>query len=177
MSSWTTIESDPGVFTECACTGLLQKTNSRVTQNGGKPWSEGWCAAQTGEGADAAADVPVQIEELVALSDDEFARIKPAFGLIFLFKWVAGLTSDGKPLAPEETDPDLFFAKQVVHNACATQAILSLLFNNPAIDIGQKLAEFKTFVHGAFANHQCTKALMPAGRLPRRSQRRRHWQQ
>lgn len=42
----------------------------------------------------------------------------------------------------------IFFAKQVINNACATQAILSVLFNTSHADVklGQTLGDFKSFV-------------------------------
>ena len=68
--------------------------------------------------------------------------IRPIHGLIFLFKW------QKEPEKREtliEYDPTLFFAKQTINNACATQAILSILMNNDNIEIGDELKNFKDF--------------------------------
>lgn len=66
-------------------------------------------------------------------------------GLIFLFKW------DGKKDTREAEDvygghSDVFFASQVIQNACATQALISILLNLPAdVEIGEMLRNFREF--------------------------------
>ena len=59
-----------------------------------------------------------------------------------MFKW----TRDEGDERPVVDMPGLFFAKQTIHNACATQAILSILMNASDIDLGQPLTEFREFV-------------------------------
>ncbi len=42
---------------------------------------------------------------------------------------------------------DIYFAKQVINNACATQAVISVLLNisHPDVELGSVLADFKDF--------------------------------
>ena len=113
-SEWCTIESDPAVFTE-----LLENVGVKG----------------------------VELEELWTLDDDSLANLGPLYGLIFLFKWTPGQdTSLGErtPLTEDEMPEDLFFAKQVTTNACATQAILSVVLN-AQVDLGTALDDFKSF--------------------------------
>ncbi|KAF2358731.1 Peptidase C12 ubiquitin carboxyl-terminal hydrolase [Trinorchestia longiramus] len=92
--------------------------------------------------------VRLEVEEIWSLDDDAFVNLKPVHGLIFLFKWQKLETQ------PETTSsvlknppPSLFFAKQVINNACATQAVLSVLLNTSSEDLklGSTLSEFKEF--------------------------------
>lgn len=123
--SWCTIESDPGVFSD-----LISKIG-----------------------------VPnIDVEEIYGLEDllvsDEASSVSSGvgelklsssqkFGLIFLFKY-SGEISDDRATIPFEDSPNLYFAKQVVQDACATQAILSVLLNTE-IELGPNLTDFKNF--------------------------------
>ena len=68
------------------------------------------------------------------------------YGLIFLFKYNAGEPPSGCIVDGNETGSSVFFAKQVIQNACATQAILSILMNcPPSVKIGDILTQLKDF--------------------------------
>jgi ubiquitin carboxyl-terminal hydrolase L5 len=120
---WCTIESDPGVFTE-----LLGEIGCKT----------------------------VQLEELWSLDDDTLNALNETgeiYGLIFLFQWQSkadqekeGKDTTKETLKEDEIPEGLFFAHQVTTNACATQAILSVILNQgEKIDLGSTLSEFKDF--------------------------------
>mmetsp|Transcript_29027 Transcript_29027/g.78551 ORF Transcript_29027/g.78551 Transcript_29027/m.78551 type:complete len:326 (+) Transcript_29027:113-1090(+) len=121
---WCTIESDPGVFTEL------------LTDLG--------CTT-------------VQLEELWSLDDESLQTLNSTaeiYGLIFLFQWQSkaqaeespGSESKNEPLTEGQIPPGLFFAHQVTTNACATQAILSVVLNQrDEVELGSTLKEFKDF--------------------------------
>jgi ubiquitin carboxyl-terminal hydrolase L5 len=122
--SWCTIESDPGVFSE-----LISKLG-----------------------------VPgIDVEEVYGLEDllvnddvgasAQVGELKldatQKFGLIFLFKY-SGDIKDERPTIPFDDNSSLYFAKQIVQDACATQAILSVLLNSN-VELGSNLTDFKCF--------------------------------
>lgn len=112
---WCTIESDPGVFTE-----LVEKYGVKGVQ-----FTEIY--DYSNEGMDFIIN--------------EFGNI---FGIIFLFKFT-DRSRENHYSQPTEAPPGMFYARQVINNACATQAILSIILNRQDIDIGSHLEEFKNF--------------------------------
>lgn len=110
------IESDPGVFTE-----LLESLGCEQGQ----------------------------LEELWSLDEETLAAHGEIFGLIFLFQWQrtergSSATAKKPCLAEDQVPEGLFFAHQVTTNACATQAILSVMLNQD-LELGPTLNEFKEF--------------------------------
>ncbi|KFP93626.1 Ubiquitin carboxyl-terminal hydrolase isozyme L5, partial [Haliaeetus albicilla] len=87
-----------------------------------------------------------QVEEIWSLESENFEKLKPVHGLIFLFKWQPGEEPAGSVVQDSRLDT-IFFAKQVINNACATQAIVSVLLNcvHQDIHLGETLSEFKEF--------------------------------
>uniref|UniRef100_A0A7E4ZVK1 Ubiquitin carboxyl-terminal hydrolase n=1 Tax=Panagrellus redivivus TaxID=6233 RepID=A0A7E4ZVK1_PANRE len=87
----------------------------------------------------------VQVEEIYSLDEDAFVNLNPVHGLIFLFKYRENEEFTGE--LDHENKNDIFFAQQVISNACATQAIINLLLNveNPDVTLGSELEDFKNF--------------------------------
>ncbi|KAJ1958614.1 hypothetical protein GGI12_004686 [Dipsacomyces acuminosporus] len=96
----------------------------------------------------------VQVEELYSLDSESLRAMEPVYGLIFLFKWQPGAAgtkkqSTGSDDGDSSIDTDgagVYFAQQIIQNACATQAILSILLNrNEDIELGDTLNNFRSF--------------------------------
>lgn len=90
----------------------------------------------------------VDVEEIYSLDESMMMDETPipSYGLIFLFKWRQEV-DDREVLDPTDM-PELFFSRQIVNNACATQALLSVLLNAEETDLGSEMSDFKSFVTG-----------------------------
>jgi ubiquitin carboxyl-terminal hydrolase L5 len=112
--------------------------------------SQDWCTIESDPGVfteliNNIGVKNVQVDEILDLE-----MLNPdsnVYGVIFLFKYIS--KSNYKPNVLTNYDESLYFAKQVIVNACATQAILAILLNNDdLIDIGETLKELKVFSTG-----------------------------
>ncbi|KAG6134430.1 hypothetical protein E4U24_007016 [Claviceps purpurea] len=116
---WNTIESDAGVFTS-----LIENLGVK----------------------------DVQFEELLTLDASELVTLQPIYGVIFLFKYptdrpYASLDGPIDGSFDHEASQQIFFARQTIQNACATQALLSVLMNKTSdgVEIGTQMQDFRDF--------------------------------
>ncbi len=94
----------------------------------------------------------VQVEELWSL--DQLEQLGDVVhGLVFLFKWTPDDDPQGTVVRDSRAER-MFFARQVIQNACATQAILSVLLNSEqkreeeeegTWKLGETLTSFREF--------------------------------
>ena len=142
-SGWSTIESDPGVFTvrfrraRRPGPAVLPACAHRVTLRFCAPAAQALAHAYGAHGA--------QIEEIVTMDDSEFSSLAPVYGLIFLFKWTQEMAQAHKTSSTCVEDSKLYFAQQVINNACGTQALLNIMMNAKGLELGKELSEFKEF--------------------------------
>ncbi|KAI8927697.1 hypothetical protein BC831DRAFT_412581 [Entophlyctis helioformis] len=114
-SPWQTVEAHPAVFT-----GLAQRMGIQG----------------------------IEVVELFSLDASDMQHLEPIHGLVFLFQWTdddGGVHSKTQAAKPEAIPDNVFFINQVVPNACATQALLSIALNCPDIRVDAELAAFKEF--------------------------------
>lgn len=105
-----------------------------------------WCTIESDPGVfseliDKIGVNDAEVEEILSLDYLE-GRKEKSHGLIFLFKWRSEV--DDRPILDPIESP-VYFARQIVKNACATQAILGVLLNAEGVDLGGMLGDFKAF--------------------------------
>lgn len=119
----------------------------------------------------------LQFHEFLSIDPETLSEVQPLYGLIFLFKYRGSeirqrrvrqqTASAGAVFGPdvpgahydevsasipisEQPDKGVFFAHQTIQDACATQAVLSLLLNFPPgqedVDVGPVIKNFGEFV-------------------------------
>ena len=83
----------------------------------------------------------VKVQEVFSLEPEFLAMLpQPVYGLIFLFQYLDEEENDEE----REPCPDhVWFANQVVSNACGSYALLNIMNNVPEINLGKDLTEFK----------------------------------
>lgn len=93
-----------------------------------------------------------QVDELWSLDPEVFGPLGEIYGLIFLFKWDGKKETASQGTVVSDADhPELFFARQLISNACGTQALLSVLLNiqnEKGVKLGEVLSNFNSFTQG-----------------------------
>lgn len=96
----------------------------------------------------------VQVDELYSVDSESLRGVEPVHAVIFLFKYSAMDQTSARRRQPlsgtydlEYLDKGIFFARQTIGNACATQAVLNALLNSD-VDVGAELGNLRAFSAG-----------------------------
>ncbi|KFD48675.1 hypothetical protein M514_10459 [Trichuris suis] len=138
----------------------------------------------------------VAVEEVYDLHSPLNRR---AYGFVFLFKWLENdrrnrhepiASANGIYASRPKAPKDMFFAKQIVENACATYALLNILLNCEHVELGPTLEDLKestkgmnasekgqaiseiaeiSKAHNSHARQECASSLLCAPRKKRKS--------
>ncbi|KAI5688095.1 Ubiquitin carboxylterminal hydrolase [Leishmania braziliensis] len=86
----------------------------------------------------------VSVEDLIMLDPSILEQYENVYSLVLLFKWQS--SEQASLLGTVVKDAPVFFAKQVIHNACATLAIMNTLCNySDQVDLGPKVQNYLSF--------------------------------
>ncbi|CAJ1025548.1 Ubiquitin carboxyl-terminal hydrolase, family 1/Ubiquitin carboxyl-terminal hydrolases, putative [Leishmania lindenbergi] len=86
----------------------------------------------------------VSVEDLIMLDPSILEQYEDVYSLVLLFKWQS--SEQASLLGTVVKDAPVFFAKQVIHNACATLAIMNTLCNySDQVDLGPKVQNYLSF--------------------------------
>ena len=107
--------------------------------------SSQWCTIESDPGVfteliEELGVKDVAVSEVYSFDAVQEWQREGCHGFIYLFQW----KKEDDPRATVEEPEGMFFAKQVVQDACATQALLSVLLNAD-IDRGEMLEDFREF--------------------------------
>lgn len=112
--------------------------------------SNGWCTIESDpavftEMLEKFGVEGVAVEELISLDPASLEQLGAIHGLVLLFKY-----KGGKRDVNYQADSGLYFAQQIVQNACATQALINIIMNrkDEGITLGSTLQEFYDFTIG-----------------------------
>ena len=86
----------------------------------------------------------VEVTELLSLDHASLAALEHIHGLVFLFKYDESIP-DHRPVQAYGGDGGVYFANQVITNACATQALIHVLLNAEGVELGPTLTDLKEF--------------------------------
>jgi ubiquitin carboxyl-terminal hydrolase L5 len=114
---------------------------------------EEWCTIESDPGVftslcEEIGVKGVQFQEIYGLESEAVSGLglnpDQIYGLVFLFKWKKEAIE--RPTV-EAADYGIFFAQQVIQNACGTQAILNILLNQRSekIELGKALTDIREF--------------------------------
>ncbi|KAG5492966.1 hypothetical protein JKF63_05537 [Porcisia hertigi] len=86
----------------------------------------------------------ISVEELIMLDSSILEQYEHVYSLVLLFKWNS--LEQASQLGTVVKDAPVFFAKQVIDNACATLAIMNTLCNySDQVELGPKVQNYLGF--------------------------------